>query len=144
MKKRGLLPFLTLLNELIARDEGMHVTTACLLYKKLLHPISKERVYEIMREAVDLECEFTEVSLPCDLIGINSRRMTDHVKSCADKIVEMLGYPRLYNIKTPFEFMTMLDMEGKTNFFESRTTQYKKANVGRKKEDYRFTTSAEF
>jgi ribonucleoside-diphosphate reductase subunit M2 len=129
LKKRGLMPGLTFSNELISRDEGMHTDFACLLYKHLNNKISNERIVEIISNAVEIELEFVSDSLPVELIGMNSRLMGQYIKFVADRLLFALGVPKYYNVENPFEWMDMISLTGKTNFFEKRVGEYQKANV---------------
>lgn len=144
LKKRGLMPGLTFSNELISRDEGMHTDFACLLYKHLNNKISNERIIEIIDDAVSIELEFVSDSLPVELIGMNSKLMGQYIKFVADRLLFALGVPKYYNVENPFEWMDMISLTGKTNFFEKRVGEYQKANVKRTKEDRIFTLDADF
>ena len=124
LKKRGLMPGLTFSNELIARDEGMHTEFAVMIYKKLNRRMKKARIYEIIKEAVTIEKEFICEALPCRLIGMNSKLMRQYIEFVADRLVVQLGYDKIYNTSNPFDFMEMISMEGKTNFFEKRVGDY--------------------
>lgn len=124
LKKRGLCPGLTFSNELISRDEGLHTDFAVLLYSKLQKKINKGRIYEIFKEAVEIEKEFICEALPCRLIGMNSKLMSQYIEFVADRLIVQLGYDKIYNTKNPFEFMEMISIEGKTNFFEKRVGEY--------------------
>lgn len=124
LKKRGLMPGLTFSNELISRDEGMHTDFAVLLYSKLQKKLNKQRVYEIIKEAVEIEKEFICDALPCRLIGMNSDLMTKYIEFVADRLVVQLGYEKIYHSSNPFDFMEMISIEGKTNFFEKRVGDY--------------------
>ena len=124
LKKRGLMPGLTFSNELIARDEGMHTEFAILLYTKLQRKIKKARIYEIIKDAVTIEKEFICEALPCRLIGMNSKLMRQYIEFVADRLVVQLGYEKIYNTANPFDFMEMISLEGKTNFFEKRVGDY--------------------
>ena len=125
-------------NEFIARDEAMHVEFAVLLYHKLKNRLRQETVYEILSQAVDIEKEFITESLPCMLIGMNSDLMKQYIEFVADRLIYQLGYPKLYNSSNPFDFMENLSLQGKTNFFEQRTTEYQRADVGTNNEDINF------
>ena len=129
LKKRGLMPGLTFSNELISRDEGMHTDFACLLYKHLNNKLSNEQIMTIMHSAVEIEMEFITESLPCELIGMNSSLMTQYIKFVADRLLYTLGVPKYYKVENPFEFMDMISLQGKTNFFEKRVGEYQKAGV---------------
>ena len=142
LKKRGLMPGLTFSNELISRDEGMHTDFAVLLYSKLQKKISKARIYEIIKEAVEIEKEFICDALPCRLIGMNSNLMTQYIEFVADRLVVQLGYEKIYNSSNPFDFMEMISIEGKTNFFEKRVGDYSLSSS--KKDDSAFDFSAAF
>jgi ribonucleoside-diphosphate reductase subunit M2 len=124
LKKRSLMPGLTFSNELISRDEALHCEFAVLLYSKLLKKVDKSRVYEIIKEAVEIETEFICDALPCRLIGMNSDLMTQYIKFVADRLCVQLGYKKIYNVTNPFEFMELISLEGKTNFFEKRNDSY--------------------
>lgn len=142
LKKRGLMPGLTFSNELISRDEGMHTDFAVLLYSKLQKKISKSRIYEIIKEAVEIEKEFICDALPCRLIGMNSNLMTQYIEFVADRLVVQLGYEKIYNAGNPFDFMEMISIEGKTNFFEKRVGDYSLSSS--KKDDSAFDFNAAF
>jgi ribonucleotide reductase beta subunit family protein with ferritin-like domain len=135
LKKRGLMPGLTFSNELISRDEALHCEFAILLYSKLLKKLHKTRIYEIVREAVDIEIEFICEALPCRLIGMNSTSMTQYIKFVADRLLLQLGYEKIYNVTNPFDFMEMISIESKTNFFEKRVSEYALANKSKLDED---------
>lgn len=130
LKKRGLMPGLSFSNELISRDEGLHCNFACLLYSKLLNQLPQSRVYEIVNDAVSIESEFISDSLPVELIGMNSRMMVQYIKFCADRLLVALGYPKFYEVENPFDWMVMISLQGKTNFFEKRVSEYAKSGVG--------------
>lgn len=130
LKKRGLMPGLTFSNELISRDEGLHCDFACLLYSMLKHKLTQERVEEIVKDAVKIEIKFTTVSLPCNLIGMNSVLMSQYIKFVADRLVYALEtHKKIYNVKNPFEWMEAISLQGKTNFFEKRVGEYQKSGV---------------
>lgn len=131
LKKRGLMPGLSFSNELIARDEGMHTDFACLLYSLSNNKLPVETVNKIIDEAVKLECEFSTESLPVELIGMNSGMMSEYIRYVADRLLVSLGYDKIYNDKNPFDFMEMISLQGKSNFFEKRTGDYARANVGK-------------
>lgn len=124
MKKRGLMPGLTFSNELISRDEGMHTDFAVLLYSKLNRKLKRSKIYEIVKEAVTIEKEFICEALPCKLIGMNAKLMSQYIEFVADRLILQLGYNKLYNVGNPFDFMEMISIEGKTNFFEKRVSDY--------------------
>lgn len=144
LKERGLMSGLTISNEFISRDEGMHTEFACLMYKKQDEKMSKERIYEIMKEAIEIEHNFITEALPCNLIGMNCELMKQYICFVADYLLVQLGVPKLYNVTNPFSFMNQISLEGKTNFFEERTTQYQKAGVMGTLEDRQFSLDEEF
>lgn len=139
LKKRGLMPGLCFSNELISRDEALHCEFAILLYSKLIKKLSKERIYEIIKEAVDIETEFICDALPCRLIGMNADLMTQYIKFVADRLVLQLGYNKIYNVSNPFIWMEMISLEGKTNFFERSVSDYALANKTQNTEDFEIT-----
>ena len=128
LKKRGLMPGLTFSNELISRDEGMHTDFAVLLYNKLNKKTKKAKVYELIKEAVAIEKEFICEALPCKLIGMNQKLMQQYIEFVADRLVVQLGYPKIFNASNPFDFMEMISLDGKTNFFEKRVGDYSLAS----------------
>jgi ribonucleotide reductase beta subunit family protein with ferritin-like domain len=138
LKKRGLMPGLTFSNELISRDEGMHTDFAVLLYTKLHNKVNKKRVYEIIREVVDIEKEFICDALPCRLIGMNADMMNRYIEFVADRLLTQLGYEKIYNTANPFDFMEMISIERKTNFFESRVSDYSLADTTKREEAFNF------
>ncbi|MER2999019.1 ribonucleoside-diphosphate reductase small subunit [Pontibacter populi] len=129
MKKRGLMPGLTFSNELISRDEGLHCDFACLLYSMLQNKLSEERIHAIIKDAVAIEQEFVTDALPVDLIGMNAKLMSQYIEFVADRLLISLGYSKIYNATNPFDFMEMISLQGKTNFFEKRVGEYQKAGV---------------
>ena len=129
LKKRGLMPGLTFSNELISRDEGLHCEFACLLYSMLSTKLSKEEVTEIIADAVTIEKEFVTDALPVRLIGMNADLMAQYIEFVADRWLVELGYDKLYNATNPFDFMEMISLQGKTNFFEKRVGDYQKSGV---------------
>mmetsp|Transcript_15353 Transcript_15353/g.35029 ORF Transcript_15353/g.35029 Transcript_15353/m.35029 type:complete len:423 (+) Transcript_15353:16-1284(+) len=129
LKKRGLMPGLTFSNELISRDEGLHTDFACLLYGMLAHPLPDEAVHEIVRGAVEVERHFICEALSCDLVGMNSRLMAKYTEFVADRLLVALGHSKLYNSANPFDWMELISMQGKTNFFEKKVSEYQKAGV---------------
>jgi ribonucleoside-diphosphate reductase subunit M2 len=124
LKKRGLMPGLTFSNELISRDEALHTEFAVLLYNKLQKRMTKARIHEIIKEAVAIETEFICEALPCRLIGMNSTLMTQYIQFVADRLCLQLGYDKIYNVSNPFDFMELISLESKTNFFEKRVDSY--------------------
>lgn len=129
LKKRGLMPGLTFSNELISRDEGLHCDFACLLYSLLNNKLEVSRLKEIFCEAVEIEKEFVCDALPCNLIGMNKDMMSQYIDFVADRLLVSLGYEKIYNASNPFEFMELISLQGKTNFFEKRVGEYQKAGV---------------
>lgn len=145
LKKRGLMPGLTFSNELISRDEGLHCDFACLLYSKhLITKLPVETVQQIITEAVAIEKEFVTDALPVKLIGMNSDLMGQYIEFVADRLLAELGCPKVYNVTNPFDFMDMINLQGKTNFFEKRVGEYQKAGVMGKKEEQEFKLDADF
>lgn len=148
LKKRGLCPGIAMSNELISKDEGLHVDFACLVFSRLKNRPSQERVYEIFREAVEIEKEFMRDALPVSLIGMNVDAMCQYIEFVSDRLLYALGYDKLFNTKLPelFSFMEMQSMPGKTNFFEKRVSDYSK-NVcitEQDKEENKFSLDADF
>ena len=129
MKKRGLMPGLTFSNELISRDEGLHCEFACLLYSMLKNKLTEEQVHSIIGNAVEIEKEFITDALPVDLIGMNAKLMQQYIEFVADRWLAELGYNRLFNATNPFDFMELISLQGKTNFFEKRVGEYQKSGV---------------
>ena len=130
LKKRGLMPGLTFSNELISRDEGVHCDFAVHLHNHhLINKVSKARITEIITDALDIEREFITESLPVSLIGMNATLMTQYLEFVADRLLVELGCKRVYNSTNPFDFMDMISLQGKTNFFEKRVAEYQKAGV---------------
>ena len=142
IKKRGLMPGLTFSNELISRDEALHTEFAILLYSKLQKKVSKKRFYEIVVEAVDIEKEFITESIPCRMIGMNSKLMTQYIEFVADRLCLQLGYDKLYKSQNPFDFMELISVESKVNFFERTNSEYALANTTVDKDVFEF--NAEF
>ena len=129
LKKRGLMPGLTFSNELISRDEGLHCEFACLLYSMLSNKLSQEEVTTIISDAVAIEKEFITDALPVALIGMNAKLMSQYIEFVADRWLSELGYSKLYGAANPFDFMEMISLQGKTNFFEKRVGDYQKSGV---------------
>jgi ribonucleoside-diphosphate reductase beta chain len=145
MKKRGLLPGLTFSNELISRDEGLHCDFACMLHNNhLVNKVPKERITQIIVEALDIEREFIIEALPVRLIGMNSDLMTQYLEFVTDRLLLELQCDKVYNVENPFDFMDMISLQGKTNFFEKRVSEYQKAGVLGKEKDEGFTFDADF
>ena len=124
LKRRGLMPGLTFSNELISRDEGMHTEFAVLLYSMIKNKLDYKVIKEMITEAVEIEKEFIIDSIPCNLIGMNSNLMSQYIEFVADRLVQQLGYEKIYNSKNPFDFMELMSLNGKTNFFERRVSDY--------------------
>ncbi len=130
LKKRGLMPGLSFSNELISRDEGLHCDFACLLYNNhLVNKLPKEQVRDIILDAVEIEKEFILDALPVKLIGMNSDLMSQYIEFVADRLLMELGCEKVFNVSNPFDFMEMISIQGKTNFFEKRVGEYQKAGV---------------
>lgn len=144
MKKRGLMPGLTFSNELISRDEGLHCEFACLLYSMLSTQLSKDAVFEIIADAVEIEKEFVTDALPVGLIGMNAKLMQQYIEFVADRWLAELGYPKMFNATNPFDFMEMISLQGKTNFFEKRVGDYQKSGVMGTKESQAFSLEEDF
>mmetsp|Transcript_9009 Transcript_9009/g.10178 ORF Transcript_9009/g.10178 Transcript_9009/m.10178 type:complete len:381 (+) Transcript_9009:2-1144(+) len=144
LKKRSLMPGLCFSNELISRDEGLHTDFACLLYKHMVNKVSNERIYEILTEAVAIELEFVSESLPVELIGMNSKLMGQYIEFVADRLLFTLGVPKHFNAVNPFEWMDMISLQGKTNFFERKVSEYQKAGVMSKDTDKNFAADDDF
>lgn len=146
LKKRGIMPGLTFSNELISRDEGLHCDFACLMFSHLLNRPSKERIYEIICDAVKIEQEFLTEALPCNLIGMNCKLMKQYIEFVADRLLLELKCEKVYNVENPFDFMEHISLEGKTNFFEKRVGEYQKMGVmsGNDSSKHEFTLDADF
>lgn len=144
LKERGLMPGLYTSNELIARDEGLHVQFAVALYEEIERKLSKIKVHQIIHEAVEIEKEFITTSIPCSMIGMNSILMIQYIKFCADRLSLQLGYGKIYSVTNPFDFMERISLEGKDNFFEKRVTSYAKSGVGVDHKDMSFALDADF
>ena len=144
LKKRGLMPGLCFSNELISRDEGLHCDFACLLYSKMINRLPESRIVEIVTNAVEIEKEFVVDALPVELIGMNSGLMCDYIEFCADRLLRALGCEKHYNATNPFEWMEMISLQGKTNFFEKRVGEYSKSGVGVSQDDQVFRIDADF
>jgi len=126
LKKRGLLPGLCFSNELISRDEGLHLEFAIELFKMLKHKPNKSVVEQIVKDAVDIEKEFITDALPCSLIGMNSDKMSEYIEYVADRLLKQSGHDKIWGTKNPFDFMENISLDGKTNFFEKRVGDYGK------------------
>lgn len=144
LKQRGIMPGLTLSNEFIARDEGLHTEFATVLYSKIVNRLSKETATKIIREAVKIEKHFITKALPCELIGMNAKLMSQYIEFVADRLLLQLGYSKIYRATNPFPFMENMSLENKDNFFEKRVSTYAKAAVGKKTEDMKFKMTDDF
>ncbi|RPE12282.1 ribonucleoside-diphosphate reductase [Chitinophaga lutea] len=144
LKKRGLMPGLTFSNELISRDEGLHCEFACLLYSMLQGKLSEQEVHEIIGDAVAIEKEFITDALPAALIGMNADLMKQYIEFVADRWLVALGCKKMFNSTNPFDFMEMISLQGKTNFFEKRVGDYQKAGVMGTKETQTFSLDEDF
>jgi ribonucleoside-diphosphate reductase subunit M2 len=141
LKKRGLLKGLTFSNELISRDEALHTEFAILLYSKLVHRLSYKKIKEIITEAVEIESEFICEALPCRLIGMNSNSMKEYIRFVADRLALQLGYEKIYNAKNPFDWMLLISLQSKTNFFENKVSEYALANRNDDGDIFEFDTA---
>ncbi|WP_343702670.1 ribonucleoside-diphosphate reductase small subunit [Chitinophaga sp.] len=144
LKKRGLMPGLTFSNELISRDEGLHCEFACLLYSMLQGKLTEAEVHEIIGDAVAIEKEFITDALPAALIGMNADLMKQYIEFVADRWLVALGCKKMFNSTNPFDFMEMISLQGKTNFFEKRVGDYQKAGVMGNKETQTFSLDEDF
>jgi ribonucleoside-diphosphate reductase beta chain len=146
LKKRNLMPGLTLSNEFIARDEGCHTDTSVSLYNDLKpeHRLDYDTVKAIIDEAVEIEAEFITDSISCAMLGMNTNLMKQYIKFVGDRLMIQLGYSKVYNVTNPFDFMENISVENKTNFFEDRVSNYSKAGVGGKEGDNEFDLDADF
>ena len=147
LKERGIMQGLSFSNELISRDEGMHVEFAVLLYSKIENRLSQDIVHKIVKEAVEVEKNFIIESIPCSMLGMNAELMTLYIEFVADRLLTQLNYDKIWNSKNPFPFMERISIESKSNFFESRVSQYSKANVGGNQDHSelrKFTIDADF
>lgn len=145
LKKRGLMPGLAFSNELISRDEGLHRDFACMLYNShIKNKLPEEQLYKIITDAVEIEKEFVTDSLPVSLIGMNSELMCQYIEFVADHLLESLELKKVYNATNPFDFMDMISLQGKTNFFEKRVGEYQKAGVNSDREKMSFSLDEDF
>jgi ribonucleoside-diphosphate reductase beta chain len=145
LKKRGLMPGLSFSNELISRDEGLHCDFACLLYNDhLVNQLPKETVTKIITDAVEIEKEFVTDAIPVKLIGMNADLMQQYIEFVADRLLGELGCESVYNSSNPFDFMDMISIQGKTNFFEKRVAEYQKAGVLNSGENQSFSLDEDF
>jgi ribonucleoside-diphosphate reductase beta chain len=144
LKKRGLMPGLGYSNELISRDEGMHTDFACLLFSMLNNKPSAEEIGSIISDAVTIEKEFVSDALPVNLIGMNAEMMCQYIEFVADRLLESLGQPKVYNVGNPFPWMELISLQGKTNFFEKKVAEYQKSGVMAQKESQVFSLNTDF
>ena len=144
LKKRGLMPGLATSNEFISRDEGLHCDFACLLYGMLKNKLTEANVQELIASAVDIEKEFVTDALPVNLIGMNAVLMCQYIEFVADRLLNSLVCAKIYNSSNPFDFMEIISLEGKTNFFEKRVSEYKKAGVGVDRESQELKFDVDF
>lgn len=152
LKKRALLPGLTFSNELISRDEGLHTDFACHMYSRLKRRLAPARVHAIVREAVDLERDFCCAALSVKLVGMNADAMAQYIEYIADRLLHVLGYDPIYGVTNPFDWMELISLQGKTNFFERRVGEYQRAGVmqsataasGTRHQQHLFTLDADF
>lgn len=144
LKKRGLMPGLSFANELISRDEGLHCDFACMLYSQLKNKLPTETLQQIISNAVEIEKEFVKDALPVRLIGMNADLMCQYIEFVADRLLVALGAPKLFQVTNPFDFMDLISLPGKTNFFERRVSEYQKAGVMSGKEENVFSLAEEF
>jgi len=142
IKKRGLMPGLTFSNELISRDEALHTEFAVLLYSKIVKKLPKKKIVEIIQEAVEIEKEFITEAIPCRMIGMNAKLMKQYIEFVADRLSLQLGYDKIYNSSNPFDFMELISIESKVNFFERTNSEYALANKSIDKDIFEF--NAEF
>jgi len=140
IKKRGLMPGLTLSNEFISRDEALHTEFAVLLYSKLQKKLNKKRVYDIIQEAVEIEKEFITEAIPCRMIGMNSKLMVQYIEFVADRLLLQLGYDKVYKSTNPFDFMELISVETKVNFFERTNSEYALADKTVASDVFEFNT----
>lgn len=129
LKKRGLMPGLTFSNELISKDEGIHCEFACLLYKMIKNRLDKNVIREIFEEAISIEKEFITESIPCALIGMNATLMKQYIEFVADRLLVQLGYEKIWKVENPFDFMDLISLRPKANFFELRVSEYAKSTI---------------
>lgn len=144
LKKRGLMPGLSFANELISRDEGLHCDFACLLYSQLTYKMPLETLQNIILDAVMIEKEFVRDALPVKLIGMNADLMCQYIEFVADRLLHVLGSPKLFKVANPFDFMDLISIPGKTNFFERRVSEYQKTGVMSSREESSFTLDEDF
>jgi ribonucleotide reductase beta subunit family protein with ferritin-like domain len=139
LKKRGVMPGLTFSNELISRDEGLHCEFACLLYSYIKNKVPQSIVYEIFQEAVNIEKEFITESIPCAMIGMNSTMMCQYIEFISNRLLLQLGYDKLFDAENPFDFMELISLRPKTNFFELRVGEYTKSTINENSNNFNFS-----
>ena len=144
LKKNNKMPGLTVSNEFISRDEGLHTDFGVLMYRKCKEQLPKEKVHDIFKEAVAIEKQFITDSIPCALLGMNNTLMCQYIEYVSDRLIVQLGYDKLYNTKNPFPFMENISINNKTNFFEERVSEYNKAGVGSNRDDMTFELNDDF
>lgn len=144
LKKRNLMPGLTLSNEFISRDEGLHTEFGILMYNKSKNRLDEETVHRVFREAVSIEKEFITESIPCSMLGMNASLMNQYIEYVSDRLLSKLGYNAIYNSTNPFEFMENMSISGKTNFFEERVSEYAKVGVGCDRDAMKFELDEDF
>ena len=146
MKKRGKLPGLAFANSLISRDEGLHTDFAVLLVNNyVVNKPTEEDVHRLIKRATDIEIDFVCDALPCGLIGMNADLMSEYIRFCSDRLLASLNFKKIYDVSNPFEWMNLISLDGKTNFFERRVAEYSMAGVGLDKEDtHDFCLDADF
>lgn len=145
LKKRGLMPGLSFSNELISRDEGLHCDFACLLYTKYLkNQLPESQVRDVITNAVEIEKEFVTEALPVKLIGMNADLMCQYIEFVADRLLQALGCSKVYNATNPFDFMELISLQGKTNFFEKRVGEYQKSGVTSGRDSNVFSLDEDF
>lgn len=136
LKKRGLMPGLTFSNELISKDEGTHCYFACLLYSYIKNKLKPEIIYNIIQEAVEIEKEFITESIPCALIGMNADMMKQYIEFVSDRLLVQLGYEKIWNTENPFDFMELISLRPKANFFELRVGEYAKSKISENNDNF--------
>jgi len=136
LKKRGLMPGLTFSNELISKDEGMHCHFACLLYSYIKNKLKEEIVHQIFKEAVNIEKEFITESISCNMIGMNSIMMKQYIEFVSDRLLIQLGYSKIWNTENPFDFMELISLRPKSNFFELRVGEYAKSTISENNDNF--------
>tara|TARA_B100001964_G_C14191898_1_gene581469 strand:+ start:685 stop:1656 length:972 start_codon:yes stop_codon:yes gene_type:complete len=144
LKKRGLMPGLTFSNELISRDEGMHTDFAVLLYSMIQNRLPQSTIHTMFKEAVEIEKEFITESIPCHMIGMNCKLMKQYIEFVTDRLITQFGYDKIWNSQNPFDFMELISLRAKSNFFEVRVGEYKKSGVGKTVKDISFSIENDF